>query len=197
MFFICSVQPPSFLRNASARRVCGDLSKPDSVSSQQRAARALLQPEFHQRRRLLRIIGSWIDRIRVPGEREQPLRLHLLHHGLPFHMLVARPGDLSARHLARHERTLQLHPKPLAELPIIRQRPPHPLDRRFEFDPFLNTVVPSLRNLQVADYPKPLQTGNPFVAFSQAPRFHLPARAASPAASAAATAGSGDPHRRA
>lgn len=32
MFFNCSVQPPSFMRNASRRRLPGILSNPDSVS---------------------------------------------------------------------------------------------------------------------------------------------------------------------
>ena len=31
MFFICSVQPRSFIRNASKRRPCGMASNPDSV----------------------------------------------------------------------------------------------------------------------------------------------------------------------
>jgi hypothetical protein len=33
IFLICSLQPPSFLRNASRRRCAGILSKPDSVTS--------------------------------------------------------------------------------------------------------------------------------------------------------------------
>jgi hypothetical protein len=32
MFFICSVQPPSFMRKASSRRASGIWSKPDSVT---------------------------------------------------------------------------------------------------------------------------------------------------------------------
>ena len=54
------------------------------------AALGLLQPEFDERGRLLRIIYFGIERIRVPSEGKEPFGLHFLHDGFPFHVLVAR-----------------------------------------------------------------------------------------------------------
>ncbi len=133
------------MRNASRRRSLGILSKPDSVSSKQRAARGLLQPEFDQRGRFLRVVDFGIDGIRVPGEGKEPFGLHLLHHGLPFDVLVARVGNMAARDLARHERAIQFHAKPFAELTVIRQRAPDPRNRRLEFNSLLNSIVAIFR----------------------------------------------------
>jgi len=60
------------------------------------ARRRLLQGEFDQRRRLSAVILLRVDGVGVPGEGEQPLGLHLLHHGPPCDVLVARMGDLTA-----------------------------------------------------------------------------------------------------
>ena len=59
MFFSCSVQPPSFMRNASARRAAGIRSKPDSTIGQHRAAVALVERELDERRRLAWSSRPW------------------------------------------------------------------------------------------------------------------------------------------
>src|SRR6266850_2988995 len=121
--------------------VAGDFVEAGLSEQKQRAARCLLQPEFDERGRLLRVIYFGIDGIRVPGEGKEPFRLHFLHDGLPFDVLVARIGNLATRDLPWYERAIQFHAKPLAELTVIRQRPPDPRNWRFEFDTFLNSIL--------------------------------------------------------
>src|ERR1700733_7245378 len=104
--------------------VAGDLVKAGLREQKQCAALGLLQPEFEERRRLLRVIDLGIDGIRMPGKGKKPFRLHFLYDGLPLEMLVAGIGNLAARHLARYERTIQLHAKPLAKLTVVRQGAP-------------------------------------------------------------------------
>src|SRR6202011_5683378 len=77
----------------------------------------------------------------VPGEGKEPFRLHFLHDGLPFEVLVARIGHLATRDLAGYERPIQFHAKPIAELPVIRQRAPDARNGRLQFNALLNTVV--------------------------------------------------------
>ena len=138
---ICSVQPPSFMRNASSRRRAGSLSKPDSTTRKQRAAGDRLQRELDQRRRLLAVVLVRIDRVGMPGEREQPLRLHPLHHRLPSQVLVARIRDLPVRRLPGHERSVELHAKPGAELLVVGQRPPDARHGRLELDGLLDAIA--------------------------------------------------------
>ena len=75
MFFICWIQPPSFMRNASKQRSLGILSKPDSVSSRSVPVR-FSPPEFDERGHLLRVIYFGIDSIRMPGEGKESFGLH-------------------------------------------------------------------------------------------------------------------------
>jgi hypothetical protein len=58
---------------------------------------------------------------------------------------------VATRDLARYERAIQFHAKPLAELTVIRQRTPNPRNRCLEFNTLLNSIVHFLSNLQVAD----------------------------------------------
>src|SRR5688572_6197844 len=83
-----------------------DLVEARFDDAQQGSAGDALQRELDERRRLAGIILIRFDRVRVPGEREQALRLHGLDDGLPADMLVARMRDLSAANLARHERAV-------------------------------------------------------------------------------------------
>ena len=62
----------------------------------------------------------------MPGKREEPLGLHLLHHCLPFEVLVPRIGNLASRHLTRYERPIQFHAKPFAKLTVVREGTPDP-----------------------------------------------------------------------
>src|SRR5208282_3274847 len=101
----------------------------------------LLQSEFHERGRLLRIIYLGVDAIRMPGKRKEPLGLHFLHDRFPFDMLIARMSNLAARDLTRYKRAVQLYAKPLAKLAVIRQRTPDPRNRRFEFNTLFNAVI--------------------------------------------------------
>src|SRR3979409_1199639 len=56
--------------------------------AQPRAGCRLLPGEFDQRRAVAVVVLLGIDGIGVPGEGEQPLGLHLLHHSLPGNVLV-------------------------------------------------------------------------------------------------------------
>ena len=64
MFFICSAQPPSFMRNASSRAVAGDCIEAGLGDVEQRAAGLRLEPELDQRRRLPGVVDLGIDRVR-------------------------------------------------------------------------------------------------------------------------------------
>jgi len=58
--------------------------------SQQSPCQGALQGELDERRRLVGVILVRIDRIGIPGEREQPLGLHFLDDRLPSDVLI--PG---------------------------------------------------------------------------------------------------------
>src|SRR5215472_4594946 len=76
-----------------------------------------------------------------PGEGKQPFRLHFLHDGLPFEMLVAGICNLATRDLTLHKRALQSHTKPCAKFTVIRHRTPDPRNRCFELDTLFDTVI--------------------------------------------------------
>jgi hypothetical protein len=108
--------------------------------AQQGSAGDALQGELDEGRRLAGIILVRFDRVRVPSEREEALRLHGLNDGLPADMLVSRMRDLSAANLARHERAVEPDAEPHAELAMIGQRPPDTGDRSLEFDGLFDAV---------------------------------------------------------
>ena len=121
--------------------VAGDLVETGLRKQEQGAARGLLQPEFDERGCLLRVIYFGIDGIRVRGEGKESFGLHFLHEGLPFDVLVARIGNLATRDLTRYEWAIQFHTKPLAKLPVIRQRTSDARNWRLEFNALFNAVV--------------------------------------------------------
>src|SRR5882762_6636911 len=121
--------------------VAGDLVEAGLAEHKQCAGRGLLQPEFDERGRLLRVILLGINGIGMPGEGKEPFRLYFQNHGLPFDVLVHRVGNVAARNLARYEWPIQFHSKPLAKLTVIRQRAPDPRYRRRKFNALLNLVI--------------------------------------------------------
>src|SRR6266446_9681868 len=92
--------------------------------AQQGPRRDAVQRKLDECGRLAGIVLVRIDRIGVPGEREQPLGLHFLDHGLPSHMLIAGIGYLPMRDPPRHEGPVQPDAEPRAELVMIGQRSP-------------------------------------------------------------------------
>src|ERR1035438_1485034 len=132
-----AVIPAECFRAAVAR----DLVEAGLREQKQRAAGGLLQLEFDERGRLLRIVRFGIDGIRVPGEGKEPFRLHLLHDGLPYYMLVARVGYGAPRDLTRYEWAIEFHAKPPPKLTVVRQCAPHPRNRRRKFHALLDAVV--------------------------------------------------------
>src|SRR6266540_684291 len=121
--------------------VAWQLVEPRLDDAQQRPRRGFLQGELDERRRLSGIIFVGIDGIRMPGEREQSLRLHFLNDRLPAQVLVTRIGDLSARNLSRHKWVFEPDSKPRAELVMVGQRTPDARDRRLELDGFLDAIA--------------------------------------------------------
>src|SRR5262245_1779366 len=109
--------------------------------TQARPALGRLKHELDQRRRLLGIILARLDRVGVPGEREQPLGLDLLHGRLPAQVLTARIGHPAARHLPRHERPFEFGTEPGPEFAIVCQRPPDAGHRRLELDGLLDAIT--------------------------------------------------------
>src|ERR1019366_694911 len=148
--------------------VTGDLVEAGLREHKQRAACGLLQPEFDESGRLLRIIYFGIDGISMPGEGERPFGLDFLHDRLPSHVLVAGMGNLAARDLTRYEWALQLYTKPLAKLAVICQRPPDPRNRGLQihalFDPVIHFKQPPGCILTWGG-----PQGNPMVAVSNRP----------------------------
>src|SRR5579863_2946772 len=114
-----------------------------------RAAGDLLEVEFHQRRNLLRVIGLRIDGVGMPGEAEQPLALHALHHHLHAQVLVARVGDLSGGRLPGVEGLLHPDAELAAELLVVGQCAPYPRGRGLQFDALLDSIL-HIGNLLVA-----------------------------------------------
>src|SRR5262249_29527844 len=108
--------------------------------AQPRAGRDLFQPELDEGGGLAAVVCLGIDRIGMPGEREQPLRLHLLHHRLPAYVLVARIGDVPTRHLSGHERPFEPDAEPRPELLVIGQRAPDAGHRSLEIDSLLDAI---------------------------------------------------------
>src|SRR5262249_40343291 len=119
---------------------CRDSVEARFDHAQQGPGRGLLQRKLDQCRLLAGIVVALVLRVGMPGEREQPLGLHLLDHRLPAILLMARIGDLPARDLAWHERPLQPHAEPATEFAMISQRPPDPGHRGLEFDGFFEAI---------------------------------------------------------
>ena len=109
--------------------------------AQQGRRRDALTRELDERRRLTGIILAGINRVGMPGEREQPLGLHFLNHGLPAEMLISGIGYLPAGNLPRHEWPIQSDPEPRAELVMIGQCAPDAGHRGFEFDGLLDAIT--------------------------------------------------------
>ena len=120
MFFICSAHPPSFLRNPSSRRSSGSLSNPDSVTTSN------VPLAVFSNRNSTSVLGSFVKSAEIsplssdfgmwPGKRKQPLRLHLLDHRFPFHMLVPGIGNRSARDLSRRKWPIQFHAETIRQI---------------------------------------------------------------------------------
>ena len=119
MFSNCSVQPPSFIRNASARRSGRKLGEAGFGQDEQRAVASLFQPKLDQRRCFCGVIDTGFDGVGMPGVGEEVFGFHLLHHDFHPDVFVTRIGDLTASRLPRDKRVLQFHAKPFGELPII------------------------------------------------------------------------------
>src|ERR1700741_632003 len=75
--------------------VAGDFVEAGLREQKQRTGWGLLQFEFDERRRFLRVIHFGIDGIRMPGEGKKPFWLHFLRHGLPFHVLIAGVSNVA------------------------------------------------------------------------------------------------------
>src|SRR5271169_1131628 len=121
--------------------VAGDLVEAGLGEQKQCTARGLLQPEFDQGGRLLRIIYFGVHGIGMPGKRKESFGLHALDDSLPFNVLVARIGNMATRHLTRYEWAIQFDAKPLAKFTVIRQRAPDPRNRSLELNSFPDTVI--------------------------------------------------------
>src|SRR6266542_3691362 len=120
--------------------VSGNLVESGLGNHEQRTAYGLLEAKLDERRRFLRIIHVWIYRVRMPGEGEESLGLHLLDCRLPFEVLIPRMSDLAARDPATYERPVELYAKPYAELAVIRDCAPHPRYRRLQLDTFFDAI---------------------------------------------------------
>jgi len=109
--------------------------------AQQGPRRDALQCELDERWRLTRIILVGINRVGMPGEREQPLRLNFLDHSLPSEMLVTGIGYLPTRNLPRHKWPVQSDAEPCAEFVMIGQRSPDAGDWGLEFDGLFDAIT--------------------------------------------------------
>src|SRR5690606_6042471 len=110
---------------------------------QHHAAVRFLELERHERHRLLKRIAVGLDLVRMPPEREEPLRLDSLDDDdeLDAGVGLLRLRDVRV-HLRRHEfagqRTSgsevagELDAEPCAELPSFRDRTPNALEARAE-----------------------------------------------------------------
>jgi hypothetical protein len=97
----------------------------------------------------------------MPAEREQSFRIQGFNHNLELKAFVrllrfrdlrvhGRTRDSSGKRAARNKGTIELHPEPTPEFRGIRQRSPHPLDRRAQENLLLDAICNSLSNLSVA-----------------------------------------------
>src|SRR4029077_3384936 len=109
--------------------------------AQQGSRRGDVRCKLDKAQRFPVIVLGRIDRVRMPGEREQPLRLHFLDHGLPSDMLIAGVGYLPTRNLPRHKRSVQTNAEPRAELMMISQGSPDAGDRGLEFDGLFDAIT--------------------------------------------------------
>src|SRR6202167_4626445 len=83
---------------------------------EQSPTRGGLQPELNQRGFFLRVIHFRVDRIGMPGKREERLRLDRLDHDLHPHMLISGMSNLTGHRLAGHKWPFHLDHEPFAEL---------------------------------------------------------------------------------
>src|SRR5579863_1934243 len=110
----------------------------------------------------------------MPREGKEPFGLHLLHDGLPFDVLIAGVRDVAARDLARNERAIQFHAKPLAELMVIGKGAPDSGNRRVQFNTLLNSMIHVKQPLSCI-LAQPDWKCNRSVALSCRPTWQLPA----------------------
>ncbi len=120
--------------------VRGDLVEAALDDTQTRAVCRRLECELDQRLRLPRVVDVGIDRVGMPGQREQPFRLHLLDDDVPANVLVTRICDLAGRRLSRNKRSFDLHAEPLSELAIVGESFPHARHRGLQVDGLFDTV---------------------------------------------------------
>src|SRR5690606_3326999 len=121
--------------------VRGDSVETGFGHGQHGAVAVRLEADLDQGRRLAGVVHVGLDRVRVPGEREQSLGDHVPDHGAPLDVLVAGVGDVAAGFLAGGEGGLEFDPEPFAELAMVGERAPDAGNRRGQFDAFLDPVV--------------------------------------------------------
>src|SRR3546814_935673 len=80
--------------------------------------------ELDQGRRLVGVVDARLDRVRMPGEREQLLRDHFLDHAAPADVLVAGVSDVARGFSAGGEGGLEPDPAPFAELVVVGECAP-------------------------------------------------------------------------
>src|ERR1700730_9293688 len=108
--------------------------------AQQSPRRDAPQGKLDECWRLTGVVLFRIDRIGMPGEREQPLGLHFLDDRLPPDMFIAGIVYLPAGNLSRHKGPVQPDPEPRTELVIIGQRPPDAGNRGVELDGLFDAI---------------------------------------------------------
>src|SRR5437868_6580736 len=121
--------------------IAWDLVETRLDDAQQSPRRDALQRKLDERRRLTGIILVRIDRVGMPGEREQALGLHFLDHGLPSEMLITGIGYLPTRNPPWHKWPVQPYAEPRAELMMIGERPPDAGNRGPEFDGLFDAIT--------------------------------------------------------
>src|SRR6266849_7499114 len=109
------------------------------------AVSGFLERKGDERRRLGGVVDVTLHGIRVPAEREQLLRFHLLDQDLNRQAIVFLLGlgyrwvycgwhDHPANGCPWHEVAIELHAKPAAEFGGVGHCPPHALWRRTQMD---------------------------------------------------------------
>src|ERR1700728_5001526 len=118
----------------------GNLVKARLRYREQSPTRSGLQAELNQRGLLLRIIDFRVDRIGMPGKREERLRLDRPNHDLHPHMLVSGMSNLTRHRLADHERPVHFDQEPFTKLTGIRPRLPNPRHGGRNLNALLNPI---------------------------------------------------------
>src|SRR5688572_23214112 len=128
-----------------------DLIESRLRDGQHDAARRLRQAEDDERRRLARVVDARLDRVGMPAEREHVLRFDPFDRDFERLACVrflslcdlgvdGSRGDHAAHRGAGHERAVEPDPEPVAELPGVGQRLPHPGARCAEQYFLLDTI---------------------------------------------------------